>query len=368
MKVAILGAGNIGFASAAWLAAAGHSPILWSSNPESLAPLQAKQCRLFFTGIIQGECQPDIETDIAVTVNHAEVVLICVPGYGHRSVMDALIPHIKNGQPIMINSACSLSALYLSKRLAERHINAPIITWGTTVLTARRQENGHEVAIMAARKFVHVATLPMQENERAIALCSTLFGHRFRAQTNVLATSLININPIAHLGLALCNITRIERHESWPQYHYLTPGVANLITSLEKERQALARHFGLTIHSIEAHFQQSFDLPENKLADIATELHRRRGGPAGPTTLDTRFILEDTPYGLVFAEAMAKKVGLALTQHTSVINVVGAIWGRDFRRDNTILPLLELEKMSLPGFQRCLCVGYNLNDMTTATQ
>ncbi|GKW23722.1 NAD/NADP octopine/nopaline dehydrogenase family protein [Pectobacterium polonicum] len=367
MKVAILGAGNIGFASAAWLASTGHTPILWSPHAENLAPLRARQHRLSFTGIIQGECKLESENDIAVAVRHAEVVLLCVPGYGHRSVIDALVPHIKNGQPIIINSACSLSALYLSRQLAERRVSAPIITWGTTVLTARRQVNGYEVAIMAARKFVHVATLPMQENERAIALCSALFGHRFRAQTNVLATSLININPIAHLGLALCNVTRIERHESWPQYHYLTPGVANLITSLEKERQTLAQRFGLTIHSIEAHFQQSFDLPESELADIAEELHRRRGGPAGPTTLDTRFILEDTPYGLVFAEAMAKKVGLALPQHTSVINVVAAIWGRDFRRDNTILPMLELEKMPLRDLQHCLSVGYHSNDMKATT-
>ncbi|TKY80144.1 NAD/NADP octopine/nopaline dehydrogenase, partial [Pectobacterium polonicum] len=137
MKVAILGAGNIGFASAAWLASTGHTPILWSPHAENLAPLRARQHRLSFTGIIQGECKLESENDIAVAVRHAEVVLLCVPGYGHRSVIDALVPHIKNGQPIIINSACSLSALYLSRQLAERRVSAPIITWGTTVLTAR---------------------------------------------------------------------------------------------------------------------------------------------------------------------------------------------------------------------------------------
>lgn len=358
MKVAILGAGNIGFAAAAWLSDAGHRPILWSPVAQDLAPLQANDNRLSFTGVISGECRPDVTTDIAYAVNNADVIFICVPGYAHKTVIDELTPLMRDELPIIINSACSLSALYLSKRLSEYPISAPIITWGTTALTARRQANGCEVVIMAARKFVHVATLPMQDNARSIALCTALFGHRFLAQSNALATSLININPIAHLALALCNVTRIEREESWPQYHYLTPGVANLISALEQERQALARRFGLQLHSIEAHFQQSFNVPQNELADIAAELHRRRGGPAGPIDMDTRFILEDTPYGLAFAEAIAQKAGIDLTLHSSVINVAAAIWKKDLRHANNILPELGLEAMSLNEFDRVICSGY----------
>jgi len=358
MRVAILGAGNIGLASTAWLFQSGNHPILWSPIAQDMGQLQANHNLLSFTGVMTGQCQPEISTDIGYVVDTADVIFICVPGYAHKTALDAIVPHLRNGQPVIINNACSLSALYLSKRLAARHINTPIITWGTTLLTARRQANGCEVAIMAIRKFVHVATLPIGENHAAIALCTALFGHRFRAQKNILATSLININPIAHLGLALCNITRIERQESWPQYHYLTPGVANLIASLEKERQLLARQFGLQIHSIEEHFQQSFDVSQPTLAEIAAELHRKRGGPPGPTTMDTRFIMEDTPYGLVFAEAVAQKAGIQLTLHSSVINVVAAIWDKDLRHENNILPELGLEDMSLAEFNQVIGSGY----------
>ncbi|MCG8710260.1 NAD/NADP octopine/nopaline dehydrogenase family protein [Brenneria sp. 4F2] len=358
MKVAILGAGNIGFASTAWLSWSGHHPILWSPAADDLTRLQANNNLLSFTGVISGQCRPEIGADIDYVVDAADVIFICVPGYAHKTVIDAIVPLLRNGQPVIINSACSLSALYLSKRLAERRISAPIITWGTTVLTARRQANGREVAIMAIRKFVHVATLPMRENQDAIALCTTLFGPRFRPQRNTLATSLININPIAHLGLALCNVTRIEREENWPQYHYLTPGVANLINALEQERQLLARRFGLALHGIEEHFQQSFNIPQTRLADIAAELHRRRGGPAGPISMDTRFILEDTPYGLVFAEAVARKADINLTLHSSVINVAAAIWKKDLRRENNILPELGLEAMSLADFNQVISGGY----------
>ncbi|MBO8136395.1 MULTISPECIES: NAD/NADP-dependent octopine/nopaline dehydrogenase family protein [Dickeya] len=358
MKVAILGAGNIGLASAGWLAHAGHTPVLWSAVADELLALQQAGGLLTCSGVLAGQYRLTITPDIAKAVADAQAVLLCVPGYGHRAVMDALAPHLQPGQSVIINSACSLSALYLADRLAARGLTLPIITWGTTLLTARRQPDGHSVALMAARQFVDVATVPVTHNAQSIALCAGLFGARFRAQSDVLATSLININPIAHLGLALCNVTRIERHESWPQYHYLTDGVARLIGALERERQQLAAAFDLSLHSIEEHFRQSFDLPQQELADIAAELHRRRGGPAGPQTLDTRFILEDTPYGLVFAETIARYAGLPLPLHTAAIHVASAIWGQDLRRQNNILPALALDTLSPDAFRRRIRQGY----------
>ncbi|WP_196907258.1 NAD/NADP octopine/nopaline dehydrogenase family protein [Candidatus Symbiopectobacterium sp. 'North America'] len=174
-----------------------------------------------------------------------------------------------------------------------------------------------------------------------------------------MATSLININPITHLGLALCNVTRIEHQERWPQYHYMTDGVANLILALEQKWQALAHAFGLRLHSIEAHFQQSFDVSCRTLSEIAAELHRRRGGPSGPVDINTRFILEDTPYGLVFAEAIARKAGIALPLHSASITLASAVWQCDLREQNDVLPSLKLDTLSFTEFTRSLQEGVN---------
>jgi opine dehydrogenase len=260
-------------------------------------------------------------------------------------VMEAAAPHIRPGQVVIISSLCSLSALYLSRLLAGRGVEVPIATWGTTVLTARRR-SGTEVAIMTVRTSLHVATLPVSQAAVGLETCRTLFGDRFIEQSDVLATSLININPVAHFGLALCNLTRIERGENWPQYHYMTDAVSRLITTLDHERLAVASAFGLKIHPIEEHFHRSFDVPVGDLADIARTIHARRGGPPGPTTLDTRFVHEDVPYGLVFAEAIGKIAGVDTTVHSAGITVISAIYGRDFRAENDLLPVLGLEGLS----------------------
>lgn len=344
MKVAILGSGGIGLASAAWLAHHGHEPVLWSPSGAGTRELAAGES-LRYSGKIEGECRPQVATSAAEAVADADVILVAVPGNGHRTVMEAAAPHIRPGQVVIISSLCSLSALYLSRLLAGRGVEVPIATWGTTVLTARRR-SGTEVAIMTVRTSLHVATLPVSQAAVGLETCRTLFGDRFIEQSDVLATSLININPVAHFGLALCNLTRIERGENWPQYHYMTDAVSRLITTLDHERLAVASAFGLKIHPIEEHFHRSFDVPVGDLADIARTIHARRGGPPGPTTLDTRFVHEDVPYGLVFAEAIGKIAGVDTTVHSAGIKVISAIYGRDFRAENDLLPVLGLEGLS----------------------
>ncbi|WP_196907257.1 2-dehydropantoate 2-reductase N-terminal domain-containing protein [Candidatus Symbiopectobacterium sp. 'North America'] len=179
MKVALLVAGNIGFASAAWLCHHGHQTVLWARETHTLAGISTAHSGLHYTGIIEGECRPTVTTDIATAVRGADAVLLCIPGYGHRTVLETLAPHLTTGQPVIINSACSLNALFLSQLLSQRAVSIPIITWGTTAFTARRkEENG--VTLMTTRRCVHVATLPAEQNAAAIALCDQLVGKRFQ--------------------------------------------------------------------------------------------------------------------------------------------------------------------------------------------
>jgi len=159
---------------------------------------------------------------------------------------------------------------------------------------------------------------------------------------NVLAVTLSNINPIAHTAMALANFTRIERGEPWPQYHYLTPAVARLIGAMDAERQAVAAAFGLKAASIEAHFQRSFDVPQTTLAEIAAELHRRRGGPLGPASLDTRFVHEDVPYGLAFNAALARIAGVAVPVTDATITTLSTLYGRALGDENPLVAALRL--------------------------
>ena len=85
--------------------------------------------------------------------------MLAVPGYGHRAVLDAIGRASAPGQPVIISSHMSFSALYLARRLAARGVRAPIAAWGTTVTTGRRLP-GPAVRVSNIRDKVDIAALP----------------------------------------------------------------------------------------------------------------------------------------------------------------------------------------------------------------
>jgi opine dehydrogenase len=73
------------------------------------------------------------------------------------------------------------------------------------------------------------------------------------------------------------------------------------------------------------------------LAEMAAELHRRRGGPPGPTSLETRFITEDLPFGVVPLIRLAQARGIALPLHEAGLRLLGSLCGQDFAAGNDLM-------------------------------
>jgi opine dehydrogenase len=122
----------------------------------------------------------------------------------------------------------------------------------------------------------------------------------------------------------------------------MTAHVAAVIERLDAERLALARAFMVEVRTIEQHFAQSFGTQAERLADIARELHAKRGGPPGPTDTGTRFLAEDVPYGLVFNAELGRVAGVATPATRTIIDAADLIAGRPLSRDNDLLPALRL--------------------------
>ena len=340
MKVGIAGAGGIGYASAAWLAHAGHEVRIWSPRTGSAAALRSEPLQA--DGVLQASVKVHVAESAAELVRGADAVLVAVPVNGHKAVMDALLPHLAAGQTVIVSSMASLSALYLYEQARSRGIDITVAAMGTTALTARRT-GGAQVRVMTRRRELGLSALPLARAPQALALARGLFGDVFVPEANVLASTLVNINPVAHGPLALFNWTRIERAENWPQYHYMTPGVAAVIERLDAERIALAAAFGLQVRTIEAHFAKSFGTESARLADIAAELHAKRGGPPGPTETDTRFLEEDVPFGLVFNLALGPVAGVPMPATRSVVEIASLVTGRDYAAGNDLLGPLAIE-------------------------
>jgi opine dehydrogenase len=346
MRIGVAGTGGIGCASAAWLAHAAHEVSVWSPGGRGAdalrdAPLQSD-------GVLQASVRVRVADDAKTLVSRSDVLLVAVPVNGHKAVMDQLLPHLRSGQMVIVSSMASLSALYLFEQAAIRGIDVTVAAMGTTVLTARRSAAA-QVRIMTRRSELGVSALPRARADDVLRVCRMLFGDVFVPQANVLASTLTNINPVAHGPLALFNWTRIERAENWPQYHYMTPQVAGVIEKLDAERLALARAFGLDVRSIEEHFAKSFGTTSATLAAIAAELHAKRGGPPGPTDTHTRFISEDVPFGLAFCLELGRMADIAMPATQTMVQAASLVTGRELASDNDLIGALRLHAETPQG-------------------
>ncbi|MCM2251695.1 MAG: NAD/NADP octopine/nopaline dehydrogenase family protein [Ramlibacter sp.] len=346
VEIGIAGTGAIGLACAAWLTHGGHAVTVWSPGGHGAAAL--RDSPLHSSGVLQAETEIAVAARPAALARGAKVLLIAVPLNGHRAVMDALLPHLASGQTIIVSSMGSLSSLYLFERARRAGIDITVASMGSTVLTARR-EGAAGVHLMTRRTELGLSALPRGRTDAALALCADLFGDVFVPDANCLASALANINPVAHGALALFNWTRIERAEHWPQYHYMTPQVAAVIERLDAERLALARAFGLSVRTIAQHFAKSFGTSCDTVADIAAELHAKRGGPPGPTDTGTRFVFEDMPYGLAFNSALGRIAGVPTPAADTIVQACSLVAGQELAARNDLIAPLGIASENVAG-------------------
>lgn len=345
MRIGILGAGAIALAHAALVAARGHEAALWSPSGQSLPPHGVFS--LTASGALEGNFSVQ-SSSLADTITGAQAVIISLPAYGHAQVMLAAAPYIASGQPVFVMPSLSLGGLLLAKLLYARGVLTPIVSVGTTVATARKlatASGAATVRLLTVRTRLDLAATPASATGAMVTLASELFGDCFVAQSDALAIALSNVNPISHVPLALANLSRIEAAEAWTQYDRMTGSTARMIEALDAERLAVAASFGLTVRSIHEHFHHSFSVPMASLDAQSRAVHANRGSVAGPTSLTTRYLTEDVPYGLAFIGWLGRCNGVAVPVADGCIALTSAALGRDLAAENTLLALAGLKDL-----------------------
>ena len=363
MHVAIIGSGPIAQGAAALLSERGHTATLWSPRG-SLG--QGGPMTITTAGLAQ------ITTDVAVAagpeaVADADVVMFALRGNGHRAAMDAVAPHLRADQSVIISSQASLGGLYLARLLAARGIRPLIACWATTV-TGGPMADG-KVRIGMLRNMLEVATIPADRADEGVALSAALFGDRFGVCPNLFAISLSNLNPPFHMANALLNFTRIENAEDWSNYGGITAAVGQLVEELDAERLALADRMGVTVRTALEHYRKSHDdLPDtDSVHELAQAIAaRRKGTSPGPRDVSTRFITEDVPFGIAFIVALGKLAGVPTPVHSAGLILCNAIYGRDFVAENDLLAGLDLENDSLDSLSEQVLNGFGAEDATSS--
>jgi len=356
MKISIVGAGSIAFATAALLSQNGHQVMLWSPSQQRCSDL-AQGHALIATGAIEGMFSVACTEQAQQLAAWGEVILFALPANGHKATMDAIAPYLQDTHKVIISSHSSFGALYLARLLKSRNIAVPIIAWGTTIVTGR-QQNLHEVYVNTIRARVDIATVPQAQSKIGLDLCENLFGAHFVDRGGLLAIALSNLNPQNHCGIALGNMSRMERGEDWNQGQNITPNIGRLLEALDQERLVVATKLGLEVRTIFEHFHLSFHVPIASISQMNAQMFHEGKGGKGPTTAQSRYVLEDVPFGLVPTVKIGKLAGVPTPLHQAGITLFCGLYGCDFYQENNLLPELELERLSLEQLQNLCQNGY----------
>jgi len=346
MRVGIIGTGAIGLGSLALLLSFGHKQIfLWSVSGMGTHAFKKKKL-LISHGKVEGEFSPSVVKSAEELALKSDIIKLAVPAYAHKIIIDIISPFIESRHVIIISSHASFSGLYLSNKLSVRKVNPLVIVWGTTILTGNKT-GSTSVNISSIRKKVDIATVPQGRINEGLKVCRNLFGDRFTEREGLLAIALSNLNPQNHLGIALCNLTRIERGEIWEQTTNITPSVACLLEELDRERLVIADALGLKVRNIFEHFSLSFNVPIGSVSNMINSMIENGHEVTGPASLDTRYVIEDVPYGLVPTVWLGKLTGCPAKLHEAGVILFNALYERDFFSENKLMPAINMESLSL---------------------
>ena len=134
--IAIIGAGNGGQTTAAWLSNQGYQTRIFDVMEDTVAKLnELGGVNIYgntdFPGF--GKIQ-FATTDIAKAIDGCEVIFIILPEIYHVSIAQKLAPHLVDGQIVVIDPVSGLGILAFKKALAEAGCKADISLAATSTL------------------------------------------------------------------------------------------------------------------------------------------------------------------------------------------------------------------------------------------
>jgi opine dehydrogenase len=312
-SVTILGAGHGGLALAGTLARQGHSVALWNRSAARVEAVSALGgIRLGPPAAASPPAPVRIATtDMAAALAHARLVLVAVPACGHADVARACVPHLRDGQAVLLLPGRTGGALEFRRSLRTAGCRARILLGEANTFPVASRCNGPASAVVFGVKAeVTAAALPATRTPELIAAFRPVLPMLVAARS-VLETSLDNFGALLHPIITLFNVARIARGERFDFYtEGVTPTVASVLAAADRERRAVARAYGATVLSLCEWIGRTYGHhADNILAAVGR--NPAYAGITAPDTLAHRYLLEDVPTGLMPLGELGRAAGVA---------------------------------------------------------
>jgi opine dehydrogenase len=213
--------------------------------------------------------------------------------------------------------------------------------------TCRVVEPGH-VYIDGKKKELSVAALPASKTLPVLEKLGSAFPE-FKPATNVLETSINNLNLMGHVPVTLLNRARVETSSPFilPVKEGVTPSVGRLMEIADQERMAIGDALEVEVLSIQDMLRM-WDYCSD--GDTVYELFQ------SSVQFDTfqyeyingshQYLKEDLPYGLVPTASLADLLGVPAPTLKALVEIFAAIDEIDYWKEGINAEKLGLTNIS----------------------
>ena len=327
-KIAVIGAGNGGQATAVDLTTRGFGVCLYEF-PDFSKRLESKLAskKIHATGFIKGEISIDrVTLDASEAADYSKTVIVAMPAYGHSRFFNVFGDLLQDDSRVYIfpgNLATLMAPMQTIRDMLRRGVK--ITEFNTLPYGSRIMEDGTvNVSILAT--LLSYAAFPAINNPVVSEEISKIYPVS-RPNQDILQVSLNNPNPLIHPPGVLFNIGRIE-HTNGHFYMYnegMTDSIRRVIEAVDKERNKIGQAFGYKLIGLEEFDGMVVGGSRKSFIDCGKDSLM-----LGPTSRDNRYITEDVPFGLVYWSRIARRVGIEIPNVDAIITLASTICGFPF--------------------------------------
>ncbi len=329
-RIAVLGAGNGAHAFAGDLGRQGYPVRLYNKFAHEIVHLQAAGGVRLEEAIDGFGPLEMVTTDIEPVISEADIILVVVPAIAHPSMAEACAPYLRDGQIVVLNPGRTGGAMEFRQVMRSQGVTSKVlVAEAQTLLYTCRLSGPASVRIGSIKCQVALSGLPASDTPRVLAALKPIYPQFIPAQ-DVIETGLANIGAVFHPGTVILSTARIESGVPFEFYRDMTPAVVRLLEAVDEERLTTAQAYGVRATSAFEWLGLSYDGIEGET--LYERLHGTDAyaGISAPSSLETRYVLEDVPTGLVPIAALGRLAGLEIRTIGGLVNVACALYHRDF--------------------------------------
>ncbi|RQD72055.1 MAG: NADP transhydrogenase subunit alpha [Tindallia sp. MSAO_Bac2] len=364
LTVCIIGSGNGALAAAADLTLRGHQVNFYVNDHyrNRLKSLfEEKTIKLDGVGETGLAKLNMVTSDLAEALEDTDLIMPVLPAYTIGKLAEELADYLKPDARIVLAPGSTGGALIMARKLYEKLGKNQIRVSEMHSLPYAARSNGeqNEALILLECKKLYFSTFPAKYNEEMTELVKAIYPS-IETVSDVLESSLNNGNPVSHPAPVVLNAGKIE-YFNGEHYHYregITPSVARVNGRIDEERLAICKALGYpAIRAIDRLYAMGYAPKRETLYECYRDSDAFNP-LKGPTSLQDRYLVEDTKCSLVALASLGDALGIDTPVMDSVIVLASTLNDEDYGETGCTVSDWGLEGKTIEEIKTFLYEGY----------